>query len=228
MTLIFRYAQASAIDESVKDLKSRESGLKELIIEREDALRNNDLIAAQSYQTSKPANISAQLQDSNITVITVNTGTNAQVNTYFGDIASPGMNLTMNQEDVQMALMKANCHCWSNFHQYTVGNKTYGTCVQIESALEKGVYAATACESIKNGYLTTEFSPEKSDFTMNLFTKAYPKTFVYLNGLQLINGTWYWQRPKNEPLLPLDPSSGNLPTNRSPCGVTIQWSDGTV
>nr|pir hypothetical protein C06A8.8 - Caenorhabditis elegans [Caenorhabditis elegans] len=42
-----KYAQASAIDESVKDLKSREAGLRELIIEREDALKGKDLIAAQ-------------------------------------------------------------------------------------------------------------------------------------------------------------------------------------
>ncbi|PIC45400.1 hypothetical protein B9Z55_005435 [Caenorhabditis nigoni] len=42
-----KYAQASAIDESVKDLKAREAGLRELIIEREDALKGKDLIAAQ-------------------------------------------------------------------------------------------------------------------------------------------------------------------------------------
>lgn len=47
MIEISRYAQASAIDESVKDLKSREAGLRELIIEREDALKGKDLIAAQ-------------------------------------------------------------------------------------------------------------------------------------------------------------------------------------
>ncbi|CAP31846.1 Protein CBG12963 [Caenorhabditis briggsae] len=42
-----KYAQASAMDESVKDLKAREAGLRELIIEREDALKGKDLIAAQ-------------------------------------------------------------------------------------------------------------------------------------------------------------------------------------
>lgn len=56
-----KYAQASAIDESVKDLKSREAGLRELIIEREDALKGKDLIAAQRSKDRFDKNMSDAL-----------------------------------------------------------------------------------------------------------------------------------------------------------------------
>uniref|UniRef100_A0A1I7T4R6 Uncharacterized protein n=1 Tax=Caenorhabditis tropicalis TaxID=1561998 RepID=A0A1I7T4R6_9PELO len=56
-----KYSQASAIDESVKELKSREAGLRELIIEREDALKTNDLIAAQRSKDRFDKNMSDAL-----------------------------------------------------------------------------------------------------------------------------------------------------------------------
>ncbi|CAL2032726.1 unnamed protein product [Caenorhabditis brenneri] len=56
-----KYAQASAIDESVKDLKARETGLRELIIEREDALKGKDLIAAQRSKDRFDKNMSDAL-----------------------------------------------------------------------------------------------------------------------------------------------------------------------
>ncbi|EFP01773.1 hypothetical protein CRE_23472 [Caenorhabditis remanei] len=56
-----KYAQASAIDESVKDLKAREAGLRELIIEREDALKRKDLIVAQRSKDRFDKNMSDSL-----------------------------------------------------------------------------------------------------------------------------------------------------------------------
>ncbi|CAI2342573.1 unnamed protein product [Caenorhabditis sp. 36 PRJEB53466] len=56
-----KYAHASAIDESIKDLKAREWGLKELIIEREDALKKNDLISAQRSKDRFDKNMSDAL-----------------------------------------------------------------------------------------------------------------------------------------------------------------------
>ncbi|CAO4365005.1 unnamed protein product [Caenorhabditis nigoni] len=56
-----KYAQASAIDENVKDLKAREAGLRELIIEREDALKGKDLIAAQRSKDRFEKNMSDAL-----------------------------------------------------------------------------------------------------------------------------------------------------------------------
>ncbi|ULU05431.1 hypothetical protein L3Y34_017836 [Caenorhabditis briggsae] len=56
-----KYAQASAMDESVKDLKAREAGLRELIIEREDALKGKDLIAAQRSKDRFEKNMSDAL-----------------------------------------------------------------------------------------------------------------------------------------------------------------------
>ncbi|EFP05148.1 hypothetical protein CRE_04130 [Caenorhabditis remanei] len=56
-----KYAQASAIDESVKDLKAREAGLRELIIEREDALKGKNLILAQRSKDRFDKNMSDAL-----------------------------------------------------------------------------------------------------------------------------------------------------------------------
>ncbi|CAB3404078.1 unnamed protein product [Caenorhabditis bovis] len=42
-----RYAEAAAIEKNLKDLNSRESGLRQLLEEREIALKNDDLIEAQ-------------------------------------------------------------------------------------------------------------------------------------------------------------------------------------
>ncbi|KAF1765763.1 hypothetical protein GCK72_005716 [Caenorhabditis remanei] len=56
-----KYAQASAIDESVKDLKAREAGLRELIIEREDALKGKNLIVAQRSKDRFDKNMSDAL-----------------------------------------------------------------------------------------------------------------------------------------------------------------------
>lgn len=45
--VIFRYEKAQTLEQAIKNLREREAGLKELLVERADALDRNDYAAAQ-------------------------------------------------------------------------------------------------------------------------------------------------------------------------------------
>lgn len=45
--MIFRYEKAQTLEQAIKNLREREAGLKELLVERADALDRNDYAAAQ-------------------------------------------------------------------------------------------------------------------------------------------------------------------------------------
>ncbi|CAI2334830.1 unnamed protein product [Caenorhabditis sp. 36 PRJEB53466] len=178
------------------------------------------------YYYDYPADLSTYLKSTGVTIITVNTGGDDNVQDNLKTkIASKGMAFRMSDGnttlELQRALLNINCFCrpdWQQYH-YPLSNKdvysNYGVCIYRPSfAKNRSTHALSATQ--------------KRAFNWDyLNEKASNRTNAFYNGLTYLNGSWFWDQPDGMPLWPLNPNSGAAPP-RSGCVADMKYSDDTI
>lgn len=124
-------------------------------------------------------------------------------------------------QELQNATTIVNCYCPNGWYQY----ETFAVCVG--SLNDKGYQteAQKACHQEKGGYLATEFDKSKRAFNyckQSIWGTNVSRSIVdtltnggsttvnsYYNGLMSVNGSWFWDQPKGQPMLPVGQRGSN-------------------
>ncbi|KAF1763887.1 hypothetical protein GCK72_003833 [Caenorhabditis remanei] len=191
-----------------------------------------------SYQKNPPKDVSKLLKARGIPVVTVNTGSSSDTQSYLKNIASDNMAFAMADGNATQEILKAmtdtNCFCQSQWAQYQyplyAPQNRYGTClISTNEMVSDRETARHFChQNFQNGYLVNELDQQKRAYNFAYLNSisASPVNAFY-NGLVTLNGVWFWDQPDGRPMLPLDPNSGAAP-QRSACVADMKYSDGTT
>ncbi|UMM16264.1 hypothetical protein L5515_013354 [Caenorhabditis briggsae] len=190
------------------------------------------LVFASAYDLlyDRPDYISHALKSNGVTVITVYTGNDKTVKGQLKSVASDGFAFQMSVNtttDLQNALTMINCFCF-DYWTWTQYNH-FGTCMLYPGVKGNQKAARKYCKSLGlPSNLATEFNEDKRKFSYK-FINSFDDDSInsYWNGLISENSTWYWDQPKGQPLIPLDPSSGSISTSTG-CVADVKHSDGSV
>ncbi|PIC44860.1 hypothetical protein B9Z55_005079 [Caenorhabditis nigoni] len=190
-----------------------------------------------SYKTQPPKDVSKALQMKGIPVITVNTGSSSDTQSWLKNIASTNMAFAIYDgnvtQEIQKAMTDTNCYCNSGWIQYTwpwnANQKAYGTCVYAPNVQSNREGAKQYChQHDQNAYLVNELDQQKRTFNFAVLNSMSSSPInAFYNGLINLNNVWFWDQPDQKPLQPLDPNSG-APPARAACVADMKYSDGTT
>lgn len=190
-----------------------------------------------SYAKNPARDVSKLLKNQGVPVITVNTGSSSDTQSWLKVIASDNMSFAMADGNTTQEILKAmtdtNCFCPTHWFQYMWPwnnmQGRYGTCVFSPDDLAGSRdLAKDSCHNRFDGYLVNELDQQKRAFNFALLNSISSQPVnAFYNGLMSINTGWYWDQPSNRPLIALDPNSG-APPARAACVADMKYSDGTT
>ncbi|PIC54153.1 hypothetical protein B9Z55_003525 [Caenorhabditis nigoni] len=161
------------------------------------------IVCASTYKgTGKddpvPVAIGVKARGIKILTIAYDQGNNKNVEE-LARISSPGLSFKQDAsiKQIQEALLEVNCFCPSTkWHQYRTPYQSYGTCIQPVNLPSTWTAANNSCHYLwNNSYLASEFTPEKSQFIIEIVKTTDKMDDAYHIGLLRIDGEWYWDQP---------------------------------